>query len=99
LNVQFSNFQIFKFSNFPNPFNNSTTISYTIPDDLSVKLNVYNVIGQKVAALVTNERQQAGLYTLKFDGSSLKQGIYYCKIEAENSTSTFSKTNILMIAR
>jgi len=93
------NFQIFKFSNFPNPFNKITTISYTVPEDLNVRLNVYNVIGQKVAALVTNERQQAGQYSIKFDGSNLKQGIYYCRIEATNSTSAYTKTDIMIIAR
>ena len=90
---------VISFKCYPNPFNNITNIEYTLPEALNVKLNVYNVIGQKVAALVTNERQQAGQYTVKFDGSYLKQGIYYCKLEATNSTTTYSKTNILMIAR
>ena len=84
---------------YPNPFNNVTNVEYTLPEALSVRLNVYNVIGQNVAALVTNERQQAGLYTVKFDGSFLKQGIYYCRIEATNSTSAYTKTDIMMIAR
>ena len=43
--------------------------------------------------------RQAGQYIVKFDGSNLKQGIYYCKIEATNSTSAYTKTDIMMIAR
>jgi hypothetical protein len=90
---------VISFKCYPNPFNNITNIEYTLPEDLNVRLNIYNVIGEKVASLVTNERQQAGQYTIKFDGSNLKQGIYYCKIEATNNTSAYNKTDIMIIAR
>ena len=91
---------------YPNPFNNITNIKYTLPEDANgrdviyyVSTNIYNVLGEKVGALVTNERQQAGQYTVKFDGTNLRQGVYYCKIEATNSSSAYTKTNIMMIAR
>ncbi len=94
-NSSSSGFSLF---NHPNPFSYITNIEYTIPEDATVKLIVYNVLGEKISTL-KDERQKAGKYTLQFDGSGLKQGVYYCKIEAANSSSVYSNTNILIIAR
>ncbi len=88
----------FNLYNHPNPFNNVTNIDYVIPEDLNVKINIYNVLGEKIST-ITDQRQSAGKYTVQFDGSILTQGVYYCRIEATNSSSTYTKTNILMIAR
>ncbi|MDZ7400315.1 MAG: DUF4397 domain-containing protein [candidate division KSB1 bacterium] len=73
--------------NYPNPFNPTTTITFSLPTSEFVKLSVYNTLGQQVATLV-NERLNAGQYNLLFDGSNLKSGIYYYRIEAGNFTST-----------
>lgn len=63
--------------NFPNPFNPSTTIQYTIPKESHVKLKVYDVLGKEVAEL-TSEIQPAGNYQLELNGSALNSGIYFC---------------------
>jgi photosystem II stability/assembly factor-like uncharacterized protein len=69
--------------NFPNPFNPSTTINYSIPKAASVKLTVYNSIGSNVATLV-NEYKPAGNYSVQFNRSNLTSGIYLYRLESGN---------------
>ena len=67
--------------NYPNPFNPSTTINFSITKEENVKLNVYNLLGDKVASIV-NENKQAGNYSVLFNASTLSSGIYFYKLEA-----------------
>jgi Secretion system C-terminal sorting domain len=67
--------------NYPNPFNPGTVISYSLPSTSSVKLIVYNTLGQKVRTLVS-EYKNAGNYTINFDAADLTSGIYFYKLEA-----------------
>lgn len=67
--------------NYPNPFNPSTKISYTISNTSNVSLDVFNMLGQRVARLV-NSRQNAGNYIVNFDASNLSSGIYLYRIKA-----------------
>ena len=71
------------FQNYPNPFNPSTTIVYSIPKNGLVKLNIYNVLGQKVRTLV-NEVKAAGEYKTFFTSSSIASGVYFYSLEFEN---------------
>ena len=73
--------------NYPNPFNPSTTISFSIPERERVTLDVYNLLGQKVAAIVNREMEQ-GNYSFSFDGSNLASGIYIYSLRAGSFTST-----------
>jgi hypothetical protein len=73
--------------NFPNPFNPGTTINFSIPTEGFVSLDVYNSIGQKVAALVS-ETKTAGTYAVNFDASDLTSGIYFYKISSGSFTET-----------
>lgn len=76
----------------PNPFNPSTNITYTLPEQAEVTLEVYNLMGRKVATLV-NDIQQAGEYTKRFDASSLASGIYFARFTSEGTSGkTFKKT-------
>lgn len=72
---------------FPNPFNPSTRIKYTIPDNGFVNLSVYNLLGEKVAQLV-NEIKTAGEYESEFDGSGLASGVYIAKLVSNNNHHT-----------
>lgn len=72
-------------NNFPNPFNPSTVIRYSIPVESNVKLSVYNSLGQVVVKELTTGIKPAGTYDINFNAYSLKSGIYYYTLHA-NST-------------
>jgi len=73
--------------NFPNPFNPSTKINYTLPFDSKVTLEIYNITGKKIGQLV-NEEQSAGYYSVDFNSSSFNKsfvsGVYFYRINATN---------------
>lgn len=71
--------------NYPNPFNPTTTIKFALPVDAKVVINVYNVVGQKVAELANGEFE-AGYHTVQFNAAGLSSGIYFYKIEAGKFT-------------
>ena len=67
--------------NFPNPFNPTTAINFTVPKTGLVKLKIYNMIGKEISTLV-NEIRTAGNYSVNFDASGLSSGTYFYKLEA-----------------
>jgi len=71
----------YSLSNYPNLFNPSTKIFYTVPKEGGVKITVYNSIGQKVNELL-NEFKNSGAYVVEFDGSNVSSGIYYYVLES-----------------
>jgi len=73
--------------NFPNPFNPSTTIRYTIPEAGVVSIKVYNILGKEVGTIV-NGFHQSGTYNVSFDASKLASGVYLYKIEAGSFKAT-----------
>jgi uncharacterized repeat protein (TIGR01451 family) len=79
--------------NFPNPFNPSTQINYSVPKNAFVTLKVYDSNGKEVATLV-NESKVPGNYDVNFDASKYASGIYFYTINANSFTST--KKMILM---
>lgn len=64
---------------YPNPFNPSTNISFTLPEATSVKLVVYDMLGRAVATLLEDSRPQ-GLNTVRFDASGLSSGVYLVQL-------------------
>ena len=75
----------FEAKNYPNPFNPSTTISYTLKENASVRLTVYDRLGREVKVLV-DENQGAGTHTVEFNASNLPSGIYFYRIKANDKT-------------
>ena len=67
------------YQNYPNPFNPATEIKYFLPEDQYTKITVYDQLGKEVGLLV-NERQNAGIHSVKFNAENLPSGIYYYKI-------------------
>ena len=66
---------------YPNPFNSTTQIEFTLPSTQWVSLRLYDVLGREVALLV-NEIETAGAHRLTFDASGLPSGVYLCRLEA-----------------
>jgi len=71
--------------NYPNPFNPSTLIEYSIPEKSYVELNVYNILGVKVANLVKSSKE-AGIYKVEFNGSELSSGLYIYELKTNKAT-------------
>ena len=67
--------------NYPNSFNPSTAISYSLPTASNIKLIIYNTLGQTIKTLVS-EYKTAGTYSINFNTSTLPSGIYFYKLEA-----------------
>lgn len=67
--------------NYPNPFNPTTTIKYYIPNAVTVKLVVYDLLGREIKTLV-NDFQQRGEHSIEFDGSYLSSGVYFYSLKA-----------------
>lgn len=66
---------------YPNPFNPSTTIEYSVGQAVHVELTVYDLLGRQVSTLV-NEPQAAGEYSMKFNASGLASGVYFVRLTA-----------------
>ncbi len=80
--------------NFPNPFNPTTVIKYALSENVKVRLIIYDVLGKQVAELV-NREEAAGIYEVKFDGSSLASGIYFYRL----TTDKFTKINKMILLK
>ncbi len=89
--------------NYPNPFNPTTVIRYRLSAPSNVRLNVYDVLGRRVAALVESV-QQAGSYDVQFDGSRLASGVYFYRIvvspvSAGRGTPAFVQTKKMVLLK
>jgi hypothetical protein len=79
--------------NYPNPFNAQTVIDYQLPTTSDVKLEIYNLLGKKVATLVDGH-QEAGYKSVTWDASEVSSGIYFYKLNAGEYTETMRMTLI-----
>ncbi len=67
--------------NYPNPFNPTTNISFVVPVDGQVKIEIYSVMGQLIETIV-NDYKTAGAHTVTFDATALSSGVYIYRISA-----------------
>jgi hypothetical protein len=74
-------------NNYPNPFNASTVIEYQLPVSSSVKLEIYNLLGNKVETLLDTQ-QEAGYKSVIWDASEVSSGVYFYKLTAGDFTET-----------
>jgi serine protease len=84
----------YELKNYPNPFNPTTTIAFTVPVETYVRLDVYNILGQRVATLADGHHQ-AGSYTYEWDGSNVASGIYLYRLV----TDQFSQTKQMVLLK
>ncbi len=80
--------------NFPNPFNPSTTINYSLPETGLVTIKVYDVLGREVGELV-NEVKSQGYHSVKFDARNLSSGLYIYTLRANN----FNASKAMILAK
>lgn len=86
--------------NFPNPFNPSTTIKFTVPSAgqrhaFDVQLKVYDISGREVLTLV-NEKLKAGTYSLKWDASVYSSGVYFYRMTTDAG---FTETRKMILVK
>jgi len=72
---------------YPNPFNSTAQIAYSLPTTQRVSLRLYNVLGRE-AAMLLNERQIAGEHRVQFNCSGLSSGVYFCRMETGREVRT-----------
>jgi flagellar hook assembly protein FlgD len=85
--------------NYPNPFNASTVIRYSLPDNARVKIEIFNILGQKVRTLV-DEVQTAGYKTVEWNGTNAQNrtvasGVYFYKIDMGGKHSEVKQMTML----
>ncbi|MCH8902878.1 MAG: T9SS type A sorting domain-containing protein, partial [Bacteroidetes bacterium] len=67
--------------NYPNPFNNYTTIDYTILNQGYLSIKIYNLFGEEVEIIVGNKFHDPGNYKLQLDTKDLADGVYVCSVQ------------------
>ncbi|MGE5432091.1 MAG: S8 family serine peptidase [Syntrophomonadaceae bacterium] len=84
-------------SNYPNPFNPSTTLSFTLPEESYLTVEIFDIIGRKVTTLA-DEKRKAGKYSLQWHADTYSSGIYFCRFRAQG-TRNFEKTVKMVLLR
>lgn len=96
--VVIANFELS--ANYPNPFNPTTTIQFSIPEESRVSLTIFNSLGEKIAELIKGEVIGSGIHSVKFNASELTSGLYLYKIEAQGSNGgSFSSTKKMLLIK
>ncbi len=90
--------------NYPNPFNPSTKIEYTLPVAASVKVVIYNLLGEVVDVLI-NSQQNAGIHTVVWNsedshGNKVGSGVYFYELKANSSNgSDFTQVRKMILLK
>jgi hypothetical protein len=81
-------------NNYPNPFNPTTKISFTLPTRGFVTLKIYNIEGKEIATIVSEELG-SGKYERSWNGEGFPSGVYFCRLQANN----FSETKKILLLK
>lgn len=92
------------YHNYPNPFNAGTNILYSLPFAGKAKLEIFNLLGQRVAILIDNGEQAEGNYTITWDGTTMNgmlaaSGVYLYRINVTGSEGSFTKTKKMVVIK
>lgn len=87
------------YSNFPNPFNPSTTVQFDIPESSVVELTVFDILGNEITTLAQGQLS-AGVYNKTFNADGLSSGIYLLRLNAEGeSGKTYNQINKMILMK
>lgn len=86
------------YQNYPNPFNPGTKINYVLKKSFDVRLEIYNVLGEKVKSAVS-ERQIEGDYEYDFSGKDIPSGIYYYTLYLNDQNESFKQTRKMLLLK
>jgi photosystem II stability/assembly factor-like uncharacterized protein len=84
--------------NYPNPFNPKTIINFELPIANYVELTIYNMLGEKVATLISG-KQPAGNHQVEWDASGFASGVYFYRLSAEGKGQSFVQTRKLVLLK
>ncbi len=87
--------------NYPNPFNVSTTIAYRVPRRAEISLDVFNVLGERVATLFSGTRTM-GSYAVDWSAAGMPSGVYYCRLKVldlATSPDAFIRTKAIILLK
>jgi len=85
-------------ANYPNPFNASTEIRFSLPETGRVTLSVFNLLGQEVARLA-DRRMNAGGHRIAWTAGDLPSGMYFCRLQAQGAAQSYSSTRKMMLVK
>ncbi|GMR25365.1 MAG: hypothetical protein BMS9Abin39_0659 [Ignavibacteria bacterium] len=101
VNVESDNLNAYSYTldnNYPNPFNPSTTIRYELSSAGRVVLKVFDILGNKVATLV-NEEKPAGSYQVRFEAKGITSGVYFYRLSVAGKERSYSETKKMILLR
>lgn len=84
-------YQYYSLNNYPNPFNYSTTIVFSVDETCSTTLKVYNMLGNELATLFNGMAETGQEYKFVFSGDNLSEGIYYYQLQSGAKVNTVKK--------
>jgi hypothetical protein len=73
---------------YPNPFNPTLTVSYSLPTETSLSVVVYNMLGEQVSVLINNVYAKEGFHSVNWNASEFPSGMYFIKIETPSNIDT-----------
>jgi hypothetical protein len=85
-------------NNYPNPFNPTTTVDYQLPADADIRIELFNIAGQRIMTLL-DDNQSAGIYSLSVDLSAFSSGVYLIRMVAQSESDSFSKVNKMTLIK
>jgi hypothetical protein len=75
--------ELFALSNYPNPFNTKTTISYSLPEAAKISLKIYDMLGRKVETLINDRSYSAGEHKITWEASKISSGTYFYRFDID----------------
>lgn len=87
------------YENFPNPVSTSTQIGFDLPESANVRIDVYNVLGQRVRQLASKQFAAGSGHVVRVDASTMASGVYFYRVTADMATETVTRVGKMVVAK